>query len=180
MKHDEPRDISVYRDVFKHIELVFRAPFDGFVYDARRLERSQPAANPQQHSTLRAHSELLLEKVLAGDTLIERVSADILACLRMGNVAAELTATRLGMARRTLVRRLNQHGTSYAELLKEARYRAAIHYLQQTNHTVEDIAFLLGYSECAAFVHAFKRWTGHPPLEYRRIHSRTEHRPSSS
>jgi AraC-like DNA-binding protein len=169
MTHDEPSDISLYRAIFKHVKLTFRAPFDGFVYDAWRLETSLPTANPEQHGTLRAHADLLLEKVLAGDGVIERVSADILAGLRTGNVAAELTATRLGMARRTLVRLLKQHGTSYSELLQEARYRTAVHYLRNTNHSIEDIAFVLGYSECAAFVHAFKRWSGHPPLEYRRM-----------
>jgi AraC-like DNA-binding protein len=33
---------------------------------------------------------------------------------------------------------------------------------------VEDIAFLIGFSESPAFVRAFKRWTGMAPSAYRR------------
>jgi AraC-like DNA-binding protein len=168
VKHEEPADSGAYRAIFPHVKLVFRAAFYGFVYDASRLDTPLATADPALHSELRAHADQLLEKIARGDDLTARTSADILATLRMGTAAAEYTAARLGMARRTLVRHLSDQGTSYSELLKEARYRTAIHYLRNTEHSVEDIAFVLGYSECAPFVRAFKRWSGHAPLEYRR------------
>jgi len=31
--------------------------------------------------------------------------------------------------------------------------------------SLQQIAWLLGYSEIGAFNHAFKRWTGHRPAE---------------
>jgi AraC-like DNA-binding protein len=34
--------------------------------------------------------------------------------------------------------------------------------------TICDIAFLLGFSEQSAFNHAFKKWTGKTPGEYRK------------
>jgi AraC-like DNA-binding protein len=37
-----------------------------------------------------------------------------------------------------------------------------------TNLTVEDIAYALGFSDAAAFRHAFRRWTKSAPHEYRR------------
>jgi AraC-like DNA-binding protein len=172
MKHEQPADISAYLAIFPHAKLVFRAAFDGFVYDAYRLDTPLPTADPALHGALRAHADQLLEKIAPGDSLVARTSADILAALRSGKITSEGTAARLGMARRTLVRHLKERGTSYLELLKEARYRTALHYLRNTTHSVEDIAFLLGYSECAPFVRAYKRWSGHAPLEYRRLHAR--------
>ena len=169
-KMAEPDYAGEYRVVFEGAKLVFEAAFNGFVTDAWRLDTRLPTANEPLHRVLRAHADHLLAELGNGDNLIQRVSADILNALSEGAVAAEQTATRLGMARRTLTRRLAQEGTSYSELLKEARYRTAIHYLQHTRHSVEDIAFLLGFSECAAFARAFKRWSGQAPADYRRAH----------
>ena len=162
-----PRDLS-------DRELVFGAAFDGFVTDAWRLghaaadrERVVSTAVP------RAHADRLLAEITPSDGLIERVSAEIPSALREDRATAETTASRLGMTRRTLTRRLAQRGTSYSDLLQEARFRTAMHYLRNTGHSVEDIAFLLGFSECPPFVRAFKRWSGHAPLEYRRLHARS-------
>jgi AraC-like DNA-binding protein len=170
LKHPEPADPSAYRAIFPTAKLVFGAAFDGFVADAWRLDTPLPTANASLHGVLRAHAERLLAELAPGDSLVQQVCADILATLREGDATAESTAARLGTTRRTLSRRLAQRGTSYSELIKEARYRTALHYLRNSSHSVEDIAFLLGFSECPSFVRAFKRWSGHAPLEYRRLH----------
>lgn len=167
-KHEAPADQSAYRAIFPRATLVFGAAFDGFVGDAANLDRPLPTANASLHGVLRDHADRLLAELAPGDSLVERVSADIMAALRDGSAAAERTAARLGMTRRTLTRRLGQSGTSYLELLKETRYRTAMHYLRNTEQSVEDIAFLLGFSECPSFVRAFKRWSGYAPLEYRK------------
>ena len=170
LKHPEPADMSGYRAIFPSCQLVFRAAFNGFVYDSSRFELSLPTADALRHRMLSAESEQLLAAVHRHD-LVARASHDILANMAEGRLAATRTAARLHMARRTLVRKLAVLGTSYSELVKEARYRTAIHYLQNTKHSVADIAFLLGYSECTAFVRAFKRWSGLAPFEYRRAHA---------
>ena len=69
------------------------------------------------------------------------------------------------------VEQLAEHGTSYKECLKQTRYRTAVHYLRHSAQTVEDIAFMLGFSECAPFIRAFRRWSGHTPLEYRHLNA---------
>jgi AraC-like DNA-binding protein len=45
--------------------------------------------------------------------------------------------------------------------------RLAIDYLSQTRMTNEEIAIRLGYSDAANFRHAFLRWTGRSPSEFR-------------
>ncbi|HEV8212135.1 MAG TPA: AraC family transcriptional regulator [Vicinamibacterales bacterium] len=81
----------------------------------------------------------------------------------------ESMADELAMHPRTLRRRLDAEGTSYRELLVEVRLRLAIEYLRKTRMTNEDIAERLGYSDAANFRHAFTRWTGRSPHEYRRV-----------
>ena len=170
MKHPEPADVTAYRAMFPEARLVFRAAFNGFVYDANRLGLPLPTADVEKHRALTAEGEHLLDEIRPMEGVLARISRDILKSMEESHVDAERTARRLGMTRRTLIRRLGLLGTSYSELVKEARYRTAMHYLQETRCRVSDLAFLLGYSDCAPFVRAFKRWSGLAPSQYRRAH----------
>lgn len=76
-------------------------------------------------------------------------------------------ANRLHLSPRTLRRRLDALGTSYNALLVEVRKKLAIRYLLNTPMTTEAISEQLNYSDAANFRHAFKRWTGRSPREYR-------------
>ena len=76
-------------------------------------------------------------------------------------------AQHLGMSSKTLERRLSQHGASYRELLDGIRSDLAKHYLENTDLRLQQIAYLLGYSESAPLARAFKRWTGSTPIQYR-------------
>lgn len=67
------------------------------------------------------------------------------------------------MSRQTLFRHLRIEGTSYAQLLDELRHRLALHYLDGRRVSVNETAYLLGFSDPAAFSRAFKRWTGSSP-----------------
>jgi transcriptional regulator GlxA family with amidase domain len=60
------------------------------------------------------------------------------------------------------------HNTSFRELSDELRVHVALRYLRETTMTMEDIAFALGFSDSANFRHAFRRWTGKAPQEFRR------------
>jgi AraC-like DNA-binding protein len=80
----------------------------------------------------------------------------------------ETLADKLDTTPRTLRRRLQQEGTSYQAILAEVRCQLAKEYLRTTRMTTEDIADMLGFSEAANFRHAFKRWTGKAPSDFRR------------
>jgi len=77
-------------------------------------------------------------------------------------------AQELSVEPRTLRRRLEAQGTTYREILADVRRTLALDYLRKTRMTTEDIASRLGYSDAANFRHAFLRWTGKTPHEYRR------------
>jgi AraC-like DNA-binding protein len=76
-------------------------------------------------------------------------------------------AEKLQMHPRGLRRKLQTEGTSYRDLLAEVRMRLAIEYLRKTQMTNEEIASRLGYSDAANFRHAFTRWTGKSPSDFR-------------
>ena len=76
-------------------------------------------------------------------------------------------AEELGMYPRALRRKFEAEGTSYRDLLAEVRMRLAVEYLRKTEMTNEEIASRLGYSDAANFRHAFTRWTGKSPSDFR-------------
>jgi AraC-like DNA-binding protein len=54
----------------------------------------------------------------------------------------------------------------FSDLLRDIRQRLAIKYLRE-NYTVEQITYLLGFSEPSVFRKSFKKWLGVTPREYR-------------
>jgi AraC-like DNA-binding protein len=80
-----------------------------------------------------------------------------------------VVARQLGMSERSFKRHLAQEGTSFGEVLDRLRYRLALRYLEDERSSIQQIAWLLGYSEIGAFNHAFKRWTGTSPGRARNL-----------
>jgi AraC-like DNA-binding protein len=76
-------------------------------------------------------------------------------------------AKRLGMSARSLRRRLKTEGVPYGAVIDEALGRTARRLLEDSNRTLQDIAYAMGFSEPSAFHRAFKRWTGLTPRQYR-------------
>ena len=77
-------------------------------------------------------------------------------------VAAHLETTT-----RTLRRRLDHEGSTYAMISAQLRHALAVDYLRSTSMTVEDVAAHLGFSDAANFRAAFRKWTGHSPSQVR-------------
>jgi AraC-like DNA-binding protein len=79
----------------------------------------------------------------------------------------EAIAAELSMHPRTLRRRLEAQQVTYREIVAEVRRRLAVEYLRNTRMTNEEIAARLNYSDAANFRHAFLRWTGKSPSDFR-------------
>jgi AraC-like DNA-binding protein len=76
-------------------------------------------------------------------------------------------ARRLGISSRTLSRKLHDEGAAFAEILDDFRKALAKRYLNEHELQVSEIAWLLGYRELSSLTHAFKRWTGMTPKQFR-------------
>lgn len=86
---------------------------------------------------------------------------------RAREVRIETIASKLGASRQTLYRNLKAEGVVFEHVLDELRHRMAVHYLAGKRVSVNETAYLVGFSDPAAFSRAFKRWTGKSPREVR-------------
>lgn len=110
--------------------------------------------------------ERLKAQLSEENSIVEQVREMLL--LRPGHFPGiELVAEKLNMSGRTLRRRLRQHGIGYQQIVDDLRFALAKEYLQGTNMRIEQIASLLSYSDPAHFCHAFRRWAGCAPSQFR-------------
>lgn len=101
------------------------------------------------------------------DEWLNRVREEIIANLPSGKAEKDLIAAALHMSSSTLLRRLKEKGTNFADLVSETRKDLALDYLADDNLALVEISYLLGFADSSTFSRAFKRWTGRTPLEAR-------------
>ncbi|MCL9774955.1 helix-turn-helix domain-containing protein [Vibrio methylphosphonaticus] len=77
-------------------------------------------------------------------------------------------ATMLGMTKRTLQRNLKSENILFKEAKEQVRERIAKQLLRESDLSVQEISWQVGYSDLSNFNRAFKSWVGSTPPEYRR------------
>jgi AraC-like DNA-binding protein len=87
--------------------------------------------------------------------------------LSEGPVRIERVARRFGYSRQTLYRRLKSEGITYEQVVEDLRRAKALHLVVEGKLTIKEISYRLGFSDPAAFSHAFKRWTGRSARQVR-------------
>jgi len=118
---------------------------------------------------LEAHADDLLSDRHTAPGLRGQVENQLISLLPSGRVQTAVVAQELGMSTRSFTRHLAEEGTSFGEVLDRLRQRLALRYLEDQRNSLQQIAWLLGYSEIGAFYQAFKRWTGTSPGRARNL-----------
>ncbi|MFP5483662.1 MAG: helix-turn-helix domain-containing protein, partial [Gammaproteobacteria bacterium] len=128
------------------------------------------AADDEALQRLLRDCDLQLQRLQAGGTLAQRVR--MLLQQTEGHMPTlQSMASRENLTERTFMRHLQSEGTSFQQLLDEVRQERACWLLANTDTTVEDIAYALGYEDASNFSRTFKRWCGQTPKEYRQAHA---------
>lgn len=157
---------ALYDKVFQ-CPVKFNQPSSALIFEKRYLEYVFPQKSTHLFNFLKSHLEKLLIRVKRDENFKQQVFRLIEKFLASGSVDAANIAEEMHMSRHTMYRRLKAEGVSYHELLDEVRKNKAINLLKSKQHTLSEIAFLLGFSELSAFSRAFKKWTGQTPAKYK-------------
>jgi len=120
------------------------------------------------HDLLRRYAdEALVRKAPHGATVRSKVEKTLTTLLPHGRAVAKEVARQMGLSTRTLSRKLGEEKTSFGEILDQLRAALAKRYLEEEQLPVSEVAWLLGYRELISLTHAFKRWTGMTPRQFR-------------
>jgi AraC-like DNA-binding protein len=166
LAHPAPTYAQTYRQVFG-CPVYFDRPSYGLTFPRVLLDRQQAHADPVLSAVLRQTADDLHRQITGASSFAERVRHALRYEQDLVNMDFDRLASRWGMTRRTLRRRLSAEGQSLSELLDEACCQQAKEELRRQDESIKEIAERLGYSETSAFHRAFKRWTGQTPSEYR-------------
>ena len=124
-------------------------------------------AQPAMHEQLVEICERELQQIRRGWTTGDRVRHLLPPLFRGESPGLDLVATKLGVAPWTLQRLLSAEGTGFRELVDETRKQLATDYIRETDTSLAEIAWLLGFANPAAFHKAYKRWFKISPGEHR-------------
>lgn len=97
----------------------------------------------------------------------QRTKAIIVENLSSGHLTRQLVAQKLFMSVRSFQRALKKLKATYRDILTETRRELALGYINDPDVELQEIAYLLGFTEYSAFSRAFKKWTGQSPAEVR-------------
>ena len=106
---------------------------------------------------MRQYLDDVLSRAPREDGVSASIRETIAELMKDGSPKFTRVAKGLALSPRTLQRRLKDCGLEFKALVDDTRWRFALEYLKDSENTLTEIAFLLGYSEVSAFSRAFKR-----------------------
>ena len=161
----KPASVTAYEEFFK-CPIAFALEANALYFAKADIEKRLPTSNAE----LALKSDQMAMEYLARyqhDDIILKIKSLLINRWPGGKISENEIAGTLNMSSRTLHRKLQSEGLNINMLLDETRKELAIHYLENSNLTIGEIAYLTGFSEPANFSRAFRRWTGTTPNAYR-------------
>lgn len=137
------------------------------IFDAEILSLASASAEPM---LLKIHEHVAKQQVKVVDKYylindIENLLSSGL--LESGQLDLKLIAQHLGLQPRKLRADLKEVNTTFEKVLATYREKMAKKLLMNPNISIDQVVYLLGFSEPSAFSRAFKRWTNETPSHYR-------------
>jgi AraC-like DNA-binding protein len=166
--HPRPAHVEPLRAFLGPCDVSFGADDTGLALPVSDADAPMPRADARAFAALAPLVEAELARAPRDASFAERVAAHVAASLPAATDVAAV-GRALHMSARTLQRRLEQEGTQFSEVLDRARLDAARRMLQDPAASLSAIAADLGFADLATFSRAFKRWTGTPPGQWRRL-----------
>jgi AraC-like DNA-binding protein len=146
----------------------FGAPENSVTVRQAIWQQGPVNAQPAMHEELTQRCETELQEIQRGWTTGDRVQRLLTPLFRGETPSLETIASKLGMTPWTLQRQLSAENTGFRELMDDTRKQLAKDYIRETDTSLSEIAWLLGFSNPAALHKAYRRWFGLSPGEHRR------------
>ena len=166
--YPKPLEAEFYEKQFQ-CPVKFGTDVIRFLIPGDILKKTLPNANTTALTLYRQQCDELLSKrsQVNNGTLAERVKHH-LEMFKEELPAIKDCAESFSSSERQFRRDLKEEGTTYQQLLDKVHSEKACKLLDNSKTSVEQIALLLGYTESAAFIRAFKKWHGITPAQYRK------------
>ena len=163
--YPEPKDRSEYERVFQ-CPVLFDQKENFMVLETKIAKIPVLLSNPALLEHFETYAQDFIARMEHTDEYTRAVTHIVLAHLDDVDLSIKKVAKEMSVSVRTLQKRLEEEGVLFSDLLRSIREKLAKQYLTE-NYTVEQITYMLGFSEPSVFRKAFKKWIGMTPKEYR-------------
>lgn len=164
LRREAPAEPAPY-DTFFRCPIIFDSDWSGLEFHSRWLGIPPDGADPMLYRHM-------LREIRELNHAASGVAADPILPLRLLLSARQCNqgeaAALLGINSRTLRRQLMSAGTTFRAELETAKFARAKAMLEASELSLLEMAENLGYADLSAFSHAFKRWSGVSPAQWRR------------
>jgi AraC-like DNA-binding protein len=166
--HEQAKDLALHNEVFKS-SLFFGDQSNKIVFKKQFLSLPISYSNKQLLDSLLQFADKQVRDIKAKNqwsVKVERLLSEIL--LNGDKPTIDLISGKLMMSSRSLQQKLQKESTTYQLLLDKVRKDLSLQLIEKPDVSINDLAFLMAFSDQSAFTHSFKKWTGKSPLEFRK------------
>lgn len=165
LRRENPGCEDRYQEFFR-CPVIFSQPENAIWLDPESVVEPLATANPELvRINDRVASEYLAK--LDRSDIVARVRSHLIERLPGGGGDEARVASELNLSLRSLQRKLRAEGVSFSELLEDTRRELGRDYVRDTQLSINEISYLLGFTEPGNFSRAFRRWYGKTPSEFR-------------
>ncbi|GAC06181.1 helix-turn-helix domain-containing protein [Paraglaciecola chathamensis] len=151
----------------QEIEIKKHCARNRLFFDREFLSRKLSSSNLLLHEILCSALDQHFSPQSENINIIDVVRREILMQNYQSNANVCSVSLGLNMTERTLHRRLAEHDTTFKKLKQQTIIERSMYYLANTNMSVNEISYEVGYSEVSAFSRAFKSYCNESPQDYR-------------
>lgn len=165
-RHGKPPSTEAYRHFFQ-APVRFNADDNALIFRTTCLNDKVVGADTLLRHHFQQHVAQL--RTRCSQDVKSQVGLVIDQLIASETCTLEAVAAHFSIHPRTLNRRLKEAGTSFREIVGQARHARACELLCATDHSIESISEILGYSSHAALNRAFASREGMPPGKWRSV-----------
>ncbi|RZI49520.1 AraC family transcriptional regulator [Lactococcus kimchii] len=141
------------------------------VFNYEDMEKPFLTRNNSMRTLIEPEMNRQLEELKTSSSFINNLHQEIQKAVPSGDYSIDKISRRLGTSTRTLQRNLRNSKTTFKAETQVVQKKMALHFSHDFNLSVEEIAYMVGYSEVSSFARAFKKWTGTTLSQYRKRYS---------
>ncbi|MCG8673016.1 MAG: AraC family transcriptional regulator [Pseudomonadales bacterium] len=160
-----------YRHLFYGAPVHFNCQTNSLVFEARYMDLPVLQTEKSAEAYVkRAPLDMYLPQDVHGENsrIIRKKIKSSIANNHFNQELSEI-ANEMGVSSQTIRRRLAKEGTSFNSIKSQVKREIAMNALGDIGLSIEEVAVRSGYSEPAAFIRAFKSWTGISPAKFRKV-----------
>lgn len=168
--YPKPSKLNEYYRVF-NCHLNFNQKTSSIVFAKYLLKTKVQGQDSNLLRILMEQGDQLLKDLDIESGIIYEVKKALLENIQPHSFRIQTVAEKMNLSPRTLQRKIKKAGSRFSDIQTDIRIKLCLKLLNTGNDNLDEIAYLIGYSEGSALIRAFKNQTGFSPKNYLKYQS---------